>query len=441
MTELLIQYDSRGKNMMLGTWGPQKLGGEYIWYPLFYDIDTQLGVNNSGVPSWEYYTEATETQQFSTSDSVLWNNLWACYSDIIKRKYGELRVNSSGKGINISRLNGFYNAYPILDEKGLDSWKDIIEAGDQEKIISYGKIGKRPPMIINADQYHKYINPTLVGYTNTSGDPDAQDGGKHFYCLQGDRAMSRYQYLRNRINYVDSLWGQGDGAYASVQNNFKMRMTTNQHLTTSDKYIVGSSVEGMETIEDSLYPMPLDAIADFTGVRSYLKQYNRCYFDQLPTEAVYCDGINPVTIKAPAGLREEVKKSLTIKQQLIYFGNPDFIADLGDLSSKYTDEVLIGSMKRLTRLQLGSDTPGYYNMNQFDSLSFEFGTDNSGEPLYGLLEEVILTNSTTLSASAFNFCKNLINVGLNTTVIKNAINVEIIMLFVIILHLFFLVFP
>ena len=40
MTELLICYDSRGKNLMMATWGPHEKGGEDIWYPIFYDIDT-----------------------------------------------------------------------------------------------------------------------------------------------------------------------------------------------------------------------------------------------------------------------------------------------------------------------------------------------------------------------------------------------------------------
>jgi len=26
--------------MMLASWGPEEEGGEYIWYPIFYDIDT-----------------------------------------------------------------------------------------------------------------------------------------------------------------------------------------------------------------------------------------------------------------------------------------------------------------------------------------------------------------------------------------------------------------
>ena len=51
MTEIFECYDSRGKNCMMASWGPQKKGGDYIWYPIFYDIDTQLGINNTGIPS------------------------------------------------------------------------------------------------------------------------------------------------------------------------------------------------------------------------------------------------------------------------------------------------------------------------------------------------------------------------------------------------------
>jgi hypothetical protein len=57
MTEVFECYDSRGKNCMMASWGPQdcikdkdgnyildendnKIPGDYIWYPIFYDIDT-----------------------------------------------------------------------------------------------------------------------------------------------------------------------------------------------------------------------------------------------------------------------------------------------------------------------------------------------------------------------------------------------------------------
>jgi hypothetical protein len=60
--------------MMMASWGPQELNGEYIWYPIFYDIDTQLGLNNIGATLWDYDTDASLEGTFSTSSSVLWLN-------------------------------------------------------------------------------------------------------------------------------------------------------------------------------------------------------------------------------------------------------------------------------------------------------------------------------------------------------------------------------
>ena len=75
---------------MMASWGPQTAGGDYIWYPIFYDMDTQLGINNTGIPSFEYNIDATEDGSFSTNDSVLWNNLYALYKDLISTKYEQL---------------------------------------------------------------------------------------------------------------------------------------------------------------------------------------------------------------------------------------------------------------------------------------------------------------------------------------------------------------
>ena len=79
MTEVFECYDSRGKNAMMASWGPLKEGGEYIWYPIFYDIDTQLGINNTGIPSFTFDIDATKDGCFSTNNSVLWTNFYKCY--------------------------------------------------------------------------------------------------------------------------------------------------------------------------------------------------------------------------------------------------------------------------------------------------------------------------------------------------------------------------
>jgi hypothetical protein len=198
MTELLLQFDSRGKNMMFSSWGPIEKGGEYIWFPIFYDIDTQLGVNNSGIPSWEYNVEPTTgfnnaggAKAFSTSNSLLWMNFHASFvedkPDEIRSAYRALR--ESGK-LDIAKINGYYNFnYNISKD--------------------YCMKGILPINVMNANQDYKYIQPAEKGYIigiDATGAPKYRTTSAYYYCLQGTRDLHRAQFLRNRFNYYDSKW-------------------------------------------------------------------------------------------------------------------------------------------------------------------------------------------------------------------------------------------
>jgi hypothetical protein len=60
--------DSRAKNLMMATWDNE------IWYPIFYDMDTMLGLNNYGYNKYNYDVEDTHVNIYNGQASVLWNN-------------------------------------------------------------------------------------------------------------------------------------------------------------------------------------------------------------------------------------------------------------------------------------------------------------------------------------------------------------------------------
>jgi hypothetical protein len=75
--------DNRVKNMMIATWGKENReyldsAGtkhefyDYVWYPIFYDMDTMLGLDNTGVDRFNYYDGDTNPSIFNGND-VLWN--------------------------------------------------------------------------------------------------------------------------------------------------------------------------------------------------------------------------------------------------------------------------------------------------------------------------------------------------------------------------------
>ena len=406
MTELLHLYDSRGKNCMMATWGPQKEGGNYIWYPIFYDIDTQLGINNSGVPSWEYDVNPTEEYFFSTSNGVLWYNMWAVFQSDILNRYVELRKSE----LTIDNMDGYYNSHAILGRGDIDSWKDIeLESmALKDKLVSVAKLGKRPVMIYNVDQYYKYIGPaTAAGFINTSGAVEQTEG--FFYCLQGSRELMRYLYLRNRLNFVDSKWHGGSySAEGILGGGIKARYNANVLGLTSDGFIHDASLpNGSEKngyiVANWTADGPIneyDCTADFEDMRSYLKQYMSIQFDGMSTNPLFCDGVNEIDIKS--GLDSKIQTTEGLQEQLFYIGGGEYIADLGDLSTKYLNEFHMNTLKRLKRLKLGSDLPDYHNalLSGGDKLTFGAGAMVDGEinkNAKTLLEEVILTNLTALS--------------------------------------------
>lgn len=315
MTELLIQYDSRGKNMMLGSWGPMEEGGEYIWFPMYYDIDTQLGVDNSGVPSWEYNVEPSAQKHFSTSNSILWTCFDAAYQNRIQTEYKTLR----GNNLKIDTLNGYYNFDPTVSK-------------------SEAMAGILPISFINADQYYKYIAPAITGYIgpDKNDNPTTLYSSGYYYCLQGTRDLHRALFLRNRFNYEDSKLQAG--AYDPTDSNSAMRIRITEITNQGE----------LNTLEQVTLTPQLD-------------QYVSVWADESASKII--------TKKASAGvpvtLEFDPNNELTdYDKQLLYFGGPGYLTDFGDLSLLYINELdSTGGFPTsvVTSIVLGNENDNYDN--------------------------------------------------------------------------------
>ena len=385
MTELLICYDSRGKNLMMATWGPHERGGEDIWYPIFYDIDTQLGVNNSGVPYWDYYEEVSENGTFSTPDSVLWVNLWKCFSSEIKNKYDEL----AGVKLTIENLNGYYECNPEVSK-------------------SIAMEGYRPIIINNVDEYQKYIAPSISGFVDTAGTKGVISSA-FFYCLQGTRELQRELFLRNRFNYIGSQWQADKYSLTAAKQGIQTRFDANDYPNTSDKYLnrQPTDEEAAAGYEYAQYgTQPLDF--DYTyKVTPYLKQYIGYYYDDTRSSVTYAGDGETVEVPMMANKIDDLINYPHKTQQLIYWGGGEYISSLGDLSTKYLDMLFISGAKRLKDLIIGSDLPGYKNL-MMNSQSFSpddaatvtvDGVTKTNPNAKTLLEKVVLTNLSQLDGT------------------------------------------
>ena len=362
-TELLHMYDSRGKNMMWATWGPHKDGGDYVWYPVFYDMDTMFGINNSGVPTWDYDAEPTDQGKFSTSNHTLWQNFWACFSGRIKQTYSEL---VGTQKISYESLSGYFKF-------------------DTKVTGSLAMMGQRPMNAINLDEFYKYIAPAYseYGFINTSG--NTAYTSHFFYCLQGTRELQQELYFRNRLNYLNSKWQAGSYALSGISDQFQARYDANAS-GTSDKYLYGDEAQGYTTTET--FPVEYDCWPAF-NLRTFLKQYVFVVYDKTASSLKYSNGQGTVEItpyEADSTTLQSIQEAPNFTQQLIYMGGPEYVASLGDLSKFYLDELKLSNLERLEELIIGNDDDQYYN-GLLTNLVISDGTSNPKK----LLRKVVLT--------------------------------------------------
>lgn len=409
MTEVFECYDSRGKNAMFASWGPQQQGGDYIWYPCFYDIDTQLGINNTGIPSFEYYVDATENGTFSTNDSLLWNNLYKNFRSQIIQKYRQLR--------NKESTYGYLKHAPLESVDRIEKWY----LADPETCGSIAMRGERPLIAFNLDEYYKYISITnsKVGYQDRAGGT-GYDNGTYFYALQGDRSLSRQQFLTNRFNYIDSWLNQGNYERGGT-NIIRGRIAANSPSNTSDKWIEGINVNTEPTLNTNV-PYWTDSTETvkthmFDGEYWITMEPVRNSYVTVGTDTANFPSLKYTNLDGPVkfitpDLENGVRTSGGYHEQLYYIYGLDQMKSLGDMSKLYWTEFNIeGAATKMTDLLLGYDgldeENNHYenrNINMYGIHASNDATDNGGMPL---LKRVNLSYITFNDAApTFNFASS-----------------------------------
>lgn len=145
--------DSLGKNMKIMT------TDGLVWYPTFYDIDTCLGLDNSGYLTIEPDVEI-ESGSYNTSNSNLWTKVWNYFNAEIKEEWSKMRQGN----FTLDNLMNY-----IYDEQ----------------------IAKIPAKMYNDDAQVKYLD----------------FGSLYTYCCHGDKKHQIKRWLRERIAYVDTMMG------------------------------------------------------------------------------------------------------------------------------------------------------------------------------------------------------------------------------------------
>lgn len=160
--EYLIRYyllvmvfqlvDSLGKNLMLSTWDGN------IWYPQPYDLDTGIGLDNSGYLIYDTDCEI-ESGYWNTSQSQLWTKVQRVFEDDIKAEYAKLRQ----------------------DKFTIDNIMKYL----------YNEVGSKiSPVLYNHSMNTRYL----------------QYGAQYIYACHGNRKHQIRRWIRERLIFCDTLF-------------------------------------------------------------------------------------------------------------------------------------------------------------------------------------------------------------------------------------------
>lgn len=152
---MLGMVDSLGKNMRLVTYDGLK------WYATFYDMDSILGLDNSGARKYE---PDVEFSQYNTSTSALWKCVKEYLKDDVNKRYTYLRVDN--KKFSMEHIFKYWNG-------------DVMD-----------KIGE---VFFNRETYEKYL----------------PFGEAHLEKVHGHRQGDLKRWVSERLIFMDSLFEVG----------------------------------------------------------------------------------------------------------------------------------------------------------------------------------------------------------------------------------------
>ena len=187
--------DNLGKNLMFNSWDGQ------IWYPQFYDLDTQLGLDNTGYV--EFYSDVDVKEgYYNTSNSKLWTMVRTVFHDELCEMYKKMRL----------------QRYTV---------DNIMKYWYGEQVSQIGEL-----------QYNKDMDAKYIKFKND-----------YLFMLHGRRYEHMLRWITERLLYLDTWYGYEENTKQSItirankQGDVSLRL-----LTYSPQYVKVKWRNGVEQV-------------------------------------------------------------------------------------------------------------------------------------------------------------------------------------------------
>ncbi len=250
-TEVFLMMDNRAKNMFLTTFD-----GKH-WFPIPYDMDSAIGINNEGQLVLDYNLEDTDyvgdSAVFNGQDSVLWINFRKCFFSKVREMYNTLR---SGGEFS-------YDKIATKMKNHQDEWAEVLW---------------------NIDAELKYLIPFYAGSNNLA-------------MAQGNKQTQRDFWLYNAFKYRDSKYESGEAPtnyiHLRIYDKGEIRVTPYSHIYARVEF--GNAKDELKrAYRNEEVVFNTDGIAAVNDLEVHIYSSDRIskISDLSPLKVGYCDFSN-----------------------------------------------------------------------------------------------------------------------------------------------------
>lgn len=380
---LFAQVDNAGKNAMFDTWGNGKL------YPRPYDMDTQMGLNNSGTDRILVSAELNSIFSPQRGGTAVRNSMWATSSAPDHPRFISYNTTNSAlwKTFALSFAEEIKGCYSYLRKNGVYNAEAIQDYVNSKTRDVIGET------YYNQDAHNKYMyNPADTSY---------------YYCVNGSREDRYFEFLSNRITFLDSYYG-----YTSLQDSANGQQG-NMIMLRALPLEIGDYI-----ILKPLSPMYVSVTAE-PNTTTCLITPDDTYVDEIDKE-----------IK----LGSKFIFQMEAPDKNMYITGSDNLSDIAGLDSLTVSEIRLNNAKNMTDLVV-TDAPALQSLTLVGNSNLK-NLDLSGNPALKIqldlrdcvnLKSVNISNSGITSLTLPENCDltylNCANcVGLKALSLKNMRN-------------------
>jgi len=401
-TFVALMTDQRAKNMFLTRWGTKDENGNTVskWYPYFYDNDTSYGINNEGYLVFDYYHEDTDqlgnVNVYNGQNSTLWTNFRKAFATEIRAMYASLRSDgklSYDKIINqfITHGSGMWSA-SIYNEDAEYKYLTMARPenssdGSVNTANLYQVRGNGEPhlkyFVQNRLKYcdskwnaGDYPNDYVLMRINTPSEKIFPSDVKfesvtlaanesYTFCVTGTpTSTTTINYTNDNESGTIDAYINGDGfsviKFFANYNGLYTFTTSNDYqiVEAGGSYPEGASDEEKAEIDrknacirKSLEVVPADpkiTVTPFSDMYCGVKYKANGTLEQLRTKK-----------NTPQTFGKTINETFNDTETAV-FGASE-LSSLGNLAGLYCSILDTSAAGKLTVLQVGDKTDGYYN--------------------------------------------------------------------------------